>query len=96
MSSRITKVNLESVVRRINTLTSSPQETYVKQLDGRFVAQIGNYHLDDAYGGWALHRIVNESGAVSDVLGVGHVSKPELYRLLHSFIRGLEARDDHG
>lgn len=81
---------LESLVARINIMTRSPMTSYTKQPDGKFKANIGNYHLDGAYGGYALHRMHNDGGGVEDILGVGHVPKRELYNMLHSFIRGLE------
>lgn len=92
MSQRITLANLEAVVRRINIMTKSPLEPYTKGKNGKYKANIGNYHLDGAYGGYALHRMDSEGGGVQDVLRVGHVSKPDLYYQLHSFIAGLEAR----
>lgn len=91
MSARITLANLEAIVKRINMMTNSPLEPYTKLKNGKFVANIGNYHLDGAYGGYALHRMDNKGGGVQDVLRVGHVSKPDLYYQLHSFIAGLEA-----
>lgn len=90
MSKRITLKDLKAIVTRINIITRSPQESYIKNEQGRYVAQIGNYHLNGAYGGYALHRMDNEGGGVQDVLQVGHVSKPELQRLLFAYIRGLE------
>lgn len=87
---RTTIKHLQAIVDRINRITHSPMESYVKGEDGKYVAQIGNYHLDGAYGGYALHRMHNKSGGIEDVLGVGHVPKAELERLLFAFIRGLE------
>ncbi len=82
----VTLAHLEAIVARINRMTGSPLEPYV----GR-VAQIGNYHLSQAYGGVALHRMANESGGVHDVLRIGHVSKRELQGALFAFISGIEA-----
>ncbi len=52
---------------------------------------VGNYHLDHAYGGVSLFQMDNESGGVRDVLQCGHVSKPQLYSLMHAFLRGIDA-----
>ncbi len=93
MSRRVSIKDLESIVERINRITDSPLTSYVKSKDGKYTAQIGNYHLDGAYGGYALHRMHNEGGGIEDVLRVGHVSKPELQRLLFAFINGLETKD---
>ena len=89
MGTRITQKDLEAVVARINRLTNSPMDYCTK--GGRFCSNIGNYHLDYAYGGVQLCRVVNESGGVSNMLGCGHVSKRDLYERMHAFIRGLEA-----
>jgi len=85
-----TKRELEAVVERLNRITNSPLATYTKRDDGKFTANIGNYHLSGAYGGYALHRLVNEAGGVQDVLRSGHVPKAELCRLMHAYIQGVE------
>ena len=82
---RVTNDDLRAIVARINRLTCSPLDSYT----GR-IANVGNYHLDGAYGGWALYRMANESGGVSDVLRIGHVSKRELQGAMFAFIAGLE------
>ncbi len=89
----ISKSDLEAVVRRINTITKQPLETYELQLatdtePSRYVAQIGNYHLSGAYGGYALHQICNEAGGIRDLFG-GHMPKRELYERMQAYIRGL-------
>jgi hypothetical protein len=94
---RITDKHLKAVVDRINTLTGSPMKPYAASGPMRagsghqMVAQIGNYHLDGAYGGVSLCRTVNENGGVSDIFNVGHVSKRQLYELMQAYIRGFEA-----
>lgn len=84
MSSRITESQLQSVVDRINRITGSPMNPYA---DGK--AQVGNYHLSYAYGGVCLHRMSNEGGGVSAPLCGGHVTKRELYGMMHAYIAGL-------
>lgn len=90
MTDRITRRDLEAVVARINRATDSPEVSYVREGD-RFTAQIGNYHLDGAYGGWALSRMMNEGGGVTDVFRSGHMPKRELYNRMQAFLDGLEA-----
>ena len=90
----VTLKMLESVVTRINTITNSPIETYSKVND-KYTANIGNYHLSGAYGGYALHRMHNISGGVSDVFQCGHVSKRELMNRMQSFIAGYNAAQDN-
>lgn len=90
MTTRTTIAHLQAIVARINRKTNSPLESG-GVVDGRYRANIGNYHLDQAYGGVALYRMVNEGGGCSDVLRIGHVSKRELEASMHAFIAGLEA-----
>jgi len=87
---RIGKGNLQAVVDRINRMTGSPMEPWAKNGDGKYHANIGNYHLSGAYGGYALHRMHSDGGGIVDVLRTGHVSKRELYYQMHAFIAGLE------
>lgn len=88
---RITNKDLEAVCQRINEITGSPIESYVRT-DGKCLAQIGNYHIDGAYGGVSLHRMCNQGGGVDEVFGCGHVTKRDLYYRMQAFIRGLEAK----
>ena len=88
---RITMKNLEFLVERINEATGSPATPYTKTDDGKYRANIGNYHLDGAYGGWALERMSSEGGGVLSVFSIGHVSKRELYGMMRAFLAGVEA-----
>ena len=89
---RITESNLKALVLRINEATGSPVETYTKQPDGTYKAQVGNYHLDFAYGGVALDRMFNEGGGVSVIIGRG--TKRELWDKMHAFLRGFETASE--
>lgn len=91
---RITKKTLQPVVDRINRETGSPAEPWTKGEDGRLKANIGNYHLSSDHGGYALHRMANERGGVSDVLSTGHVPARELYGLMHAWLVGLASVRD--
>lgn len=84
---------LESLVRIINKRTNSPETPWNKEGD-KIKANIGNYHLDGAYGGYSLNRMTTEGGGVNDVLSCGHVSKRDLYNRLRAFIDGLEAKGE--
>lgn len=86
---RITIKHLEAVVSRINKLTNSPS-TYWNEGEGKRTININHFHLDGAYGGYALCRTVNDAGGVTDIFRVGNVSKRELYELMHAFMIGLE------
>ncbi len=82
----VTLTQLEAICTRINRLTDSPLSPYS---EGK--SNIGNYHLDGAYGGYALHRMDNESGGVTDVLQCGHTTKRDLAERMWAWIRGYEA-----
>lgn len=84
---RVTRKDLEAIVARINRMTDSPAEPYRKEGD-RYIANVGNYHLSGAYGGWALHQMGNESGGTRDVLQSGHVPARELQGLMFAYIAG--------
>jgi hypothetical protein len=88
---RITRKHLQPAIDRLNRETNSPASPWARRdEDGRRRANIGNYHLSQAYGGFSLHRMVNESGGVSDVFSCGHVPARDLYNQLHAFLRGIE------
>lgn len=84
MTTRITDKHLQAKIDWLNKITGSPALPYV---DGK--AQIGNYHISGAYGGYCLHRMCNEGGGVSLPLSTGHVTKRELAGLLNAFIAGI-------
>lgn len=86
---RVTEKDLEAVVRRINEITQSPMVSYIKDSTGKLVCQVGNYHLDYAYGGVALHRTLTKEGGIKDVLLCGYVPKAELHKLMQAFIEGI-------
>jgi len=89
---RILIADLQAVVARINRMTGSPL-TYSDSKPGeKFKANVGHYHLDQAYGGTKLVRTMNEGGGITEITH-GFNSKRETYELMHAFIRGLEEGD---
>ncbi len=95
---RITQKDLEYLVKRINKVTSSPDIPWRR--NGRagkrsagFTANIGNYHLDYAYGGVQLVRMVNVSGGIETISRCCHVPKRELYYWMQAFLAGLTTTD---
>ena len=91
---RITIKHLETLCDRVNTVTQSPMQAYMKGDDGRYHANIGNYHLSQAYGGVMLVRMATDGGGVSCPLVNGHVPKRVLYGLMQAFLTGLRNPDD--
>ena len=88
MVNRITQRDLEYLVDRINEKTGSPMEAWRKTDDG-IVANIGNYHLDYAYSGVKLVRMVSDGGGISIVSTGGYGTKRELYTWMSAFLSGI-------
>lgn len=85
---RITEKDLQAMCDRINRMLDKPLDPYART-EGNSGANIGCYHLSHAYGGVALHQMVNDGGGVRDIFG-GHMPKRELYERMHAFIKGIE------
>ena len=83
---------LETLCRWINERTGSPLEPYTRDAEGKLRANIGNYHLSGAYGGYCLHRMATPGGGTSTPLMGGHVPKRELELAMRAFLAGLEAK----
>lgn len=86
---RITEKHLQAICDRINRMTGNPLTPYAKT-DAGHKANIGNYHLDYAYGGASLHQMRSEGGAVKDIFRCGHIPKKELANKMWAFIDGIE------
>jgi hypothetical protein len=88
MTQRITLAHLEAKAATINGMTKSPEKPY-RMVDGKYRANVGNYHISGAYGGYCLHRMATEGGGVSDVFGIGHIPARELAGLMSAYMAGL-------
>ncbi len=84
---RVTEKQLKSLIDHLNKITGNNPDQYS---DGS--ANIGNYHLSCAYGGYALHQMTNEHGGVRLVVTGGHVPKRELFNLIHAYINGIDIK----
>ena len=92
MMNRITLEDLDRTVDSINKAQDTPCEPWsCRDIDGKYIGNIGNYHLGSAYGGWSLQQMMNEQGGVRDVFQVGHVPKRRLYDLLRAYRAGFTA-----
>ena len=78
MANRITERDLEALAERINKAAGTPVTSHSKGEDGRFRANIGNYHISHAYGGGCRCPI-----------GSYHSPKRELYERMQAFLSGL-------
>ena len=88
---RITEKMLQARIDYLNEITGNPAAPYIKDENGRYKAQIGNYHLSHAYGGVCVHQISNEGGGVREPLFSGYGTKRGCFEALCSFISGYEA-----
>ena len=88
---RVTRKDLDYLVTRINEITDSPQEYITTTPNGKFKANIGNYHIEGAYGGVRLSRVSTDGGGITTVSTTGFGTKKELYNWMSAFIAGLTA-----
>ena len=87
---RITNKHLEAKIDTINRMLGRPMEPWTKNGDGKYHANIGNYHLAGSYGRVEVQEIVNEGGGVNAPSGL--CTKRALNDWLRAFIYGLEAK----
>lgn len=89
MADRTTISQLERIVARVNKQLGRAPQAYVLLGEPlRPVAQVGNFHIDRAYGKVALCEMYNESGGTRDVLG--YCSKAELKEQMFALLEGIE------
>ena len=84
---KTTLAQLELLIAELNKLLNRPLKPYEKD-NGKLTAQLGNFHLYQAYGAFGLHEMVNKKGAVKEIIGLG--TKKELYTALHKLTQGVE------
>ncbi len=96
MMDRITNRDLDSLVDRINKATGSPMTPYGPRGNPteHLTANIGNYHIDSAYGGVKLVRMGNNGGGTSDISTNGYGTKRELHSWMIAFLAGMGADND--
>ena len=76
---RITQKDLSILINRLNITAKTPQEW----------PKVGHFCLDCAYGGYSLHQLISDKGAVRDVFNSGHIPARDLYFRICAFIEGL-------
>ena len=84
---------LDSLVASINAkarVTETGWRTIKDGTSTRNIAPVGAYMLDHSFGGYELHRIVNEAGAVDVILP--RSTAGEMEELLRAFFKGLCAQ----
>lgn len=86
---RITQKQLEALAERINQVAGTPTASYTEK-DGKLTANVGNYHINYAYGGCKLVQMFNKYGGIRAITS-GYIPKRELWYQMHAFLSGLEA-----
>lgn len=89
MKQRVTIKTLEAIADRLNVQTGSPAKAWDKNEDGQHKAQIGNFYISQAYGGYSLHRMVTDGGGVSDVFSCGHIPARQLADRMYAYMKAL-------
>ena len=84
---RTTIKQLDLLIAELNKQLDRPEKPYIKE-NGKLTAQIGNFHLYQAYGAYGLHEMANEGGGIRQTVDLG--TKKELYTALHKLIQGVE------
>jgi hypothetical protein len=84
---RVSIQQLKDLCTYINELKGTPIKPY-DRIEGQFKANIGNYHLYQAYGAVGLHRMCNEGGGITEILSLS--TKKELYDKMHAYIKGIQ------
>jgi hypothetical protein len=87
-NARVKEADLHQLVKVLNNRTCSPLETFRKDADGRLKYNVGNYHLDMAYGCVKLVR-ASVHGGTKDISGF--CTKRELKIFIEAYILGVEA-----
>jgi hypothetical protein len=90
---RITRKTLESRIETLNSILGNNPNPYTRQDDGKLVANIGTLYLSQAYGGYCVNRMCNESGGCSSPIWDGHIPTRDAYELICAFMRGLDYKE---
>ena len=83
---RTTLAQLEMLTAELNKLLNRPLKPYEKD-NGKLTAQIGNFHLYQAYGAYGLHEMATEGGGIRQTIGLG--TKKELFNSIHRLLDGI-------
>jgi hypothetical protein len=86
---RATRKQLDWQIERLNIHLDRPIASYV-QTDGKWVCQIGNFHLQHQLGGWQVQEMVNEGGGVSCPFGHYRLTGGEMLRQLCAINAAVE------
>lgn len=83
-----TQKELEGLVNRLNRVTGNAQAPWT-MVNGKYVANPGNYHLDYAYGGVKLVQMQTDGGGIRNVT-TGYDTKKVAYGQIAAYFAGVE------
>ena len=83
---RTTIKQLELLTAELNKQLDRPLKPYIKE-NGKLTAQIGNFHLYQAYGAFGLNEMASEGGGVRTIIHLG--TKKELFNSIHRLLDGI-------
>jgi len=83
---RTTLAQIRLLIDELNKQLDRPLKPYIKE-NGKLTAQIGNFHLYQAYGAYGLHEMANEGGGVRETISLG--TKKELFNSIHRLLDGI-------
>jgi len=84
---RTTLAQIRLLIDELNKQLGRPLKPYIKE-DGKLTAQIGNFHIYQAYGAYGLHEMATDGGGIRQTIDLG--TKKELCTALHKLIQGVE------
>jgi hypothetical protein len=88
---RITRKMLEARIETINSILGLPATPYsFSVVTGERVANIGTFHLSQAYGGYCVAVLVNDNGGCSSPIWNSHIPARDAYERISAFIAGLK------
>lgn len=89
---QITKRQIESRLASINKMLGNEIEPYGRDESGAFKANVGTLYLAQAYGGFKIEQIANESGGCNEPFPNGFGTKRQCLDALVAYEHGLTAR----
>jgi hypothetical protein len=86
---KITRAFVERQLERLNITAGTPLTPYTANPDGKgCTSNVGNYHLDNAYGGYSLQRIC-EGGGSTPAFTHGYFPLKEVSNQIHAYTEGF-------
>jgi len=86
---RYTRKQVEmKFAQAMDAIGAAHGDTYTRQPDGRFKANVGTYNLDHnaVYGGYTITKIVNEGGGETCPFGMGRNGAATFVAMMNAII----------